>query len=274
MKELTERQVQLGELTVLKELARICEEQHLRYFLFYGTLLGAVRHGGFIPWDDDIDIAMPREDYEKLLAYLLSHELTPFKVMSCRNNKEYIYPICRFCDTRYYVDYQDAAEYGLGLFVDIYPLDGYGKTERERKALYRKSRVLNGLVFQAGQKSFRRSSTAPWRTPLKFLLYGYAKLLGCPRLMAKLDKAARKRSFSDSAYVDCVVWLPKPGGFPRELFDETAYIRFEDQDFPVPARYDEILTICYGDYMRLPPEEQRVGHHNYTAYLLEEGENP
>lgn len=274
MKELTAREVQLGELSVLKKLDEICRAQNLKYFLFYGTLLGAVRHQGFIPWDDDVDVAMPREDYEKLLRYLFDHarELLPYKAMSHRNNKDYIYPICRFCDTRYHVDYQGAAEYGLGLFVDIYPFDGYGNTEREKAALYRKNWLLNRLAFQAGMKSFQKSGTAGWRTPIKFLIYRYAKLLGCPRLLEKMDRDARKRSFREDKFVDCVVWMPTPNGYPRELFDETAYIRFEDQDFPVPAQYDRLLTLRYGDYMRLPPEEQRIAHHCYTAYLLDEEE--
>lgn len=274
MKELTPREVQLGELSVLKKLAQICEELNLRYFLFYGTLLGAVRHQGFIPWDDDIDIAMPREDYETLVQYLIDHEqqLYPYKVMSYRSNSDYIYPICRFCDTRYYIDYRGTTEYGLGLFVDIYPFDGYGNTQKEKAKLYRKSWILNRLVFQAGMKSFEKSETASWRTPFKYLIYGTAKLIGCRKLLPMLDNWARQRSFREDAWVDCVVWMPTRGGFPRELFDETAYIRFEDQDFAVPAAYDRLLTLRYGDYMKLPPEKDRIAHHYYTAYLLDEEE--
>ena len=97
MKELTAREVQLGELSVAKQFDAICKRLNLRYWLMYGTLLGAVRHQGFIPWDDDVDVMMPRPDYEKLIDYLIAHEneFAPLKLMHYRSNPNYIYPIAR-----------------------------------------------------------------------------------------------------------------------------------------------------------------------------------
>lgn len=136
MEELTLRQMQEGALNILKKLDGICREQGLRYFLFYGTLIGAIRHKGFIPWDDDLDVAMPRPDFDKLVAYCRRHrqELQPMQLMTVDDNPRYVYPIARFSDTRYRVKYQGIRDYGLGLFVDIYPLDGCGDTEEEARA--------------------------------------------------------------------------------------------------------------------------------------------
>ena len=136
MEELTLRQMQEGALNILKKLDGICREQGLRYFLFYGTLIGAIRHKGFIPWDDDLDVAMPRPDFDKLVAYCRRHrqELQPMQLMTVDDNPQYVYPIARFSDTRYRVKYQGIRDYGLGLFVDIYPLDGCGNTEEEARA--------------------------------------------------------------------------------------------------------------------------------------------
>ena len=136
MEELTLRQMQEGALNILKKLDGICREQGLRYFLFYGTLIGAIRHKGFIPWDDDLDVAMPRPDFDRLVEYCRRHrqELQPMQLMTVDDNPQYVYPIARFSDTRYRVKYQGIRDYGLGLFVDIYPLDGCGNTEEEARA--------------------------------------------------------------------------------------------------------------------------------------------
>ncbi len=268
MKEITPREVQLGELAVLKKISEICEEQGLRYFLFYGTLIGAVRHKGFIPWDDDIDIVMPRPDYEKLLEYMMQHEkeLLPFKLMNYRINDDYIYPISRFCDTSYVIDYCGAKEYGLGLFVDIYPFDGSGNTPEEAKAIMAENQKLVNCVFQAGQKKFKKSQTAWWRTPIKFAIYCYAKLYGAKKFMKKIEKNAMKHSFEKDLYCNCNIWDNVSYYFRRDMFDSYIYMPFEDSQFRVPENYDEVLKDCYGDYMQLPPEEERVGHHYYTAY--------
>ena len=95
MEELTLRQMQEGALNILKKLDGICREQGLRYFLFYGTLIGAIRHKGFIPWDDDLDVAMPRPDFDKLVAYCRRHreELQPMQLMTVDDNPQYVYPI-------------------------------------------------------------------------------------------------------------------------------------------------------------------------------------
>ena len=137
MKELSLREVQLGELEILKRLDSICREQGLKYFLYAGTMIGAVRHKAFIPWDDDIDVAMPRRDYDRLMAWWDEHgaQEAPLQMMNIHTNPKYISPISRLCDTRYQVDYEGTREYGLGLFVDIYPFDGCGSTQEEAEQI-------------------------------------------------------------------------------------------------------------------------------------------
>lgn len=272
MKALTAREVQLGEFEILKKFAQICSKKGFKYYLFYGTLIGAVRHQGFIPWDDDVDVMMPRADYEKLLEYLLAHEeeIAPLKLMSYRNNKEYIYPISRLCDTRYYVDYQGAEEYGLGLFIDIYPFDGCGNTKEELAALNRKQQRLIKMTFQAGMKKFTKSQTAWWRTPIKFAIWTYAKICGANYFIEKLDKQASVLPYDKCKYVNCSVWENLDNSLEREKLEEAMYLPFEGEMFCVPKLYDDILREEYGDYMKLPPEEERVGHHYYTAYLKDD----
>lgn len=274
MQKLTEREVQLGELEVLKSFAVLCEKLNLRYCLMYGTLLGAVRHHAFIPWDDDVDVAMPRPDYEKLLDYLISHEqeIKPLKLMHYRTNKDYIYPISRLCDTRYYVDYQDAMDYGLGLFIDIYPIDGCGNTPEDIAWLVNKNKRLITMTFLAGQSKFVGSRTSGWRTPFKFVTYCLAKLVGAKPFINRLEKNSKKFLYDESELVNCTIWDVSGVGFDRVMFEDTELMQFEDGYFRVPKAYDAMLRQTYGDYMQLPPEIDRIGHHFYTAYLIEANE--
>ncbi|MBR4016285.1 MAG: LicD family protein [Oscillospiraceae bacterium] len=274
MKALTPREVQLGELEVMKALDEICDRLNLRYFLTYGTLLGAVRHQGFIPWDDDVDVMMPRPDYEKLIAYLMEHakEIAPLKLMHYKTNKKYIYPIARLVDTRYWIDYHGAADYGLGLFVDIYPLDGCGNTPEEATQIMEGSKKAVSMIDLAGRDKFYRSASGGFvRNVAKFAAYCYGKLLGANHFAAKLDTQGKNRPY-DSTYVNLTTWFTAVKPFRKELFDQVERMQFEDAMLWVPTRYDEILTQCYGDYMKLPPADQQIAHHNYTAYLLEDAD--
>lgn len=270
MKELTLRQVQLAEFGVLQKLSSLCEALNLHYYLFFGTLLGAVRHQGFIPWDDDVDVAMPRPDYEKLLAYCDENAdaLAPYRLMHCRKDREYIYPIARLCDTRYTVDYEGTVEYGLGLFVDIYPLDGCGDTPEQAKAIHRKNDMLQKLTFLAGTNGFKPSLKGGLhRTAVKFVSYCWAKLFGARHFALKAERNSMALPYETSKFVSCTVWFDWPQWFPREWFGEGQTLPFEGQQFCTPANGHGMMQEWYGDYMQLPPEEQRVGHHYYKAYL-------
>lgn len=273
MKALTAREVQLGELEVAKRLDEICEKLKLRYFLAYGTLLGAVRHKGFIPWDDDIDIMMPRPDYEKLVEYLISHEaeIAPLKLMHYKSSKDYIYPISRLVDTRYWIDYPNACDYGLGLFVDLYPVDGCGNTAEEADRIMHSNYKSVMMLSLAGLDKFQRSTSGEFiRTAVKFAAYCYAKCRGANYFARKLDEMGKRYDYEDCEYVNLTIWDTYVKPFKREQFDNIQRMQFEDAMLCAPARYDEILTQLYGDYMKLPSEEEQIGHHFYTAYLKEE----
>ena len=273
MKALTAREVQLGELEVLKKLDEICGQLNLRYFLTYGTLLGAVRHQGFIPWDDDVDVMMPRPDYEKLIAYLRANEkeLAPFKLMHYETNKEYVYPISRFVDTRYWIDYEGTTDYGLGLFVDIYPLDGCGNTAEEAGKIMKSNKPDITLMGFAGADKYKLCVNGGFlRSAVKLIAYWYAKLRGTYYFARKLDKKGQRYAYDAYDYVNLTIWATGVKWFKKEWFAGIERIQFEDTMFCVPSGYHEILAQCYGDYMKLPPEDQQIAHHYYTAYLKDE----
>lgn len=271
-KELTLREIQLGELEVLKKVKQICEEIGLNYFLFCGTLLGAVRHKGIIPWDDDIDVAMIRDDYEKFISYCTKHEedILPFKLYHYSTKKDYIYPIARLVDTRYWIDYQDYRDYDLGLFVDLYPLDGCGNSIEERNNIFKKVRGNLLPLITLGARTNVLYNHGIINYISKNILRFIARIIGQNRLIREIDERAIKYCQQESNYVMCVIWDTFPNEyFYADSFKDLIEIPFEDCTFKVPAKYDEVLRMQYGDYMQLPPEEERVGHHCYRAYLKE-----
>jgi lipopolysaccharide cholinephosphotransferase len=270
LKELTLREIQLGELNVLKKLTSVCDELGLRYILYFGTLIGAVRHKGFIPWDDDVDVVMPRPDYEKLVAYFAEHaeEHKPFVLMHYKLNKDYIYPLARLCDTRYYVDYEGAKEYGLGLFVDIYPIDGCGQTKEEAVQYLLGNLRAVKMISLAAADRFKPSLQGKLATIPKFAAYCIAKTIGSYNLIRKLEEKAKKKPFDENKFVGMAVWdVAEKVVMEQDSFNHRIYLQFEDASFAVPENYDEILRWIYGDYMQLPPESERIGHHYYHAYL-------
>ena len=267
--ELSLREIQLGELSVLRQVHKICEELNLHYYLFYGTLLGAVRHKGFIPWDDDIDIIMPRSDYNALIKYFKANneKLRPLQLMHYSTNKDYIYPIARVSDERYTLNFNNTKEYGLGLFIDLYPLDGCGNTLDEAKRIWKKNKVKKFWVGVYGIDRYEKSTKNAFRSFLKYVSMKIVKLFNVPQMISDLDKDASKLSFDDYEYVGCTAWeVSGLGYFKKTLLDESITLGFEDGFFYAPKRYDEVLRETYGDYMQLPPENKRVPHHEYKAY--------
>lgn len=271
MRKLDIKEVQQVSLEILKIVADICEQEGLRYFLVYGTLIGAIRHKGYIPWDDDVDIMMPRPDYEKLLEYMKEHrdEYGCIRVFNPYTCKDYPYMITRISDERYVIDMKNEKSYGMGIFIDIYPYDGLGQTEEEALKFGMKGDRLSSWCYQATRKHYAvETTTSLIKKVLKFPVFCIAKICGKNMFQKKLAKLAGIKSYDENKYVGCVVWLS--GGmkdiFIKEWFDEYIMVPYEKYEFRVPKRYDEILTHIYGDYMQLPPEKDRIGHHYYDVY--------
>lgn len=273
MRELDIAESQQVALEILKIVTDICEENSLRYFLIYGTLIGAVRHDGFIPWDDDIDIMMPRPDYDKLMTIFQQGipEYSYLKVFNHDVCEEYPYMITRISDQRYKIIMDNEKEYGMGLFIDIYPYDGLGDTEKEALRYGLKGDRLSSLCYQSTRCHYAiETTTSIVRRILKFPVFLYSKIRGKNGFQKKLKKLERLIDYDKSNYVGCVVWLS--GGmkdiFPRNWFDKYCMKQFDKYQFRIPQEYDKILTHIYGDYMKLPPKEQQIGHHNYSVYEL------
>lgn len=272
-RKLTMEEIQSVSLEILKKISDVCESQNLRYFLAGGTLIGAVRHKGFIPWDDDLDVVMPRPDHDKLIEYLLNHkEETPnLDVFNPDTCNTYPYMLTRISDNRYHIVMENEQDYGLGVFIDIYPLEGLGDNKKNAERLCKKGNFYASCCFQSTRSHFAMEATKGlFRKTLKYPFYLFSKVLGKRYFQNKLRDLKMKcpKSFDESKYVGCATWtsIAEKAVFPKEWLDGFEVILFEHYNFRVPKGYDEMLHAIYGDYMKLPPEHERIGHHFYSMY--------
>lgn len=272
MKELTLRQIQLLELDILLEFHRICETHGLTYHIAYGTLLGAVLHGGFIPWDDDIDVLMPRPDYEKLMALFPSACKVPhYRLISpldTLSRHSYI----KITDERT-VKVETNFDYApgpLGIDIDVFPLDGAPQEEADHWIWYEKLQRCYRLADFPMRKTYGGRKKR-WPLAVINFLGGKRHLLGVQikrHYLKKAQKLHKKHPLHASDWVGMVehCFGCEKQRYPKALFENTTLLEFEGHLFPAPAEYDRILRICYGDYMVPPPESERYSHLIETAY--------
>lgn len=266
------QECQNGELEILKEIDRICKEQNITYFVAYGTLIGAVRHKGFIPWDDDVDIMMPKHDYDRFIEYTTKNadKLKPFELFNMQTHKDYPYMISRYCDNRYYLNVDNEDDCGMGLFVDIYPLEGAGNSVKEFTKKKNKSSRYASLVFLSTRQKVKRENTKSFiKYLIKYPAFLFSKCLGKNFFVNKLNKIADTCDYDNSKFIGPMTWASDDGIkgiFPKKWFSETITVEINGYSFSAPKEYDKILKRLYGDYMQLPPKEQQIAHHYYDAY--------
>ena len=266
------KDIQSVSLDILKFIAGICEREGFRYSLMYGTLIGAVRHKGYIPWDDDVDIMMPRPDYEKFLRYAATHheEFGYYEIFNRDIQKDYLYSITRVSDSRYIIFKDDERNCGMGIFIDIYPYDGLGNDYNEAKEILTETKQTCNTIVDITRKRLSLNNRMNIKGKISYLLTHFKnKLKGVDYFIRKLEENVAPYSYDTSDYVGPAMWFftkPEKVLFKKDLFEELIKLPFEDGMFYAPSRYAELLTQEYGDYMQLPPEEKRIYQHQYLAY--------
>ncbi len=270
--EMKMEDIQKVSLDILKFIADICEKEGFRYFLMYGTLIGAVRHNGYIPWDDDVDIMMPRSDYEKFLEYARTHKsrFGYYEIFNRQSRKDYIYGITRVSDSRYEIVKDDEKNCSMGIFIDIYPYDGLGDDRETALKKLTATRKYCNCIVDITRKEHHIPSTLNLKGKISHIVrYIKNRILGVGYFLKKIDDLREDYQFDSSRYVGPLMWFftkPEKVLFEKRLFENPVKLKFEDREFYVPGDYHTLLTQEYGDYMQLPPVEKRIYHHNYKAF--------
>ena len=269
MNKLTIDEAKKIELNILVDIDDYCRKNNLQYFLWGGTLLGSVRHHGFIPWDDDIDIVMPREDYD----YFIHHyDNDRYGVQSCETNKLYPYWFAKAFDkrTKKVEPIAVSKKFDIGVDVDIFPIDLFcdkykvEKTVEKRKCLKQTWRISIWKYTRAENllKRIRRMTISSFRAILKSL--GIAQPNRIARTINRIGKSFVGEANDYMLYADSNI--NKPLYLDKNIFSDVLKQPFEDYFFNIPSEYDALLTQIYGDYMTPPPPEKRVAHHLNSMY--------
>lgn len=256
-------------LVVLKKIITICKENDISYTVGYGTLLGTIRHKGFIPWDDDCDIVMLRPEYDRFVQYCNDHQetLKPYKLLNRFNTPHYPFGISRLSNMDYYMIREDGGKTDMGIFVDIYPYDGYGVDLSMAEKRRKKNKYYTRMATYAALPHYvpsQRKLTGIIRRPA----YTLAKVKGLAYYLDKMEKSRNRFSYANSELVNCLTWGSDRATLKRCYMDLMTG-EFEGIQVSIPRDYDLVLKTHYGDYMKLPPEEARKESHGYKIYRKE-----
>lgn len=264
------KQIQKMEIDILNFVTELCEKNQLTYYLAGGTLLGAIRHNGFIPWDNDVDIAMPRADYKKLCALFDNIKNSRYKIYKIEKNNDCYIPFFKIVDsyTRLYEKTRGIYSDNMGLFIDVFPIDGIENNEMKsikklRRIIKWTYRVTNCNTFPDELSTKKKMIRVVW-----YIIF--CKILNREKIFEYLNKKMEEIPFGSTEYVVSTFGAR----MEKEIIEYSAFaqiiqVEFEGRMYNAPIGYDKYLTQMYGDYMKLPPESERVAPHDIDVYIKE-----
>lgn len=264
MERIDKTEIKKVQILILNHVTDFCDNNNIKYFLCAGTLLGAVRHKGYIPWDDDIDLMMLREDYEKFIESFNHSELTLFHYSKQDN---YNTPFIKIShDSSSIVDNTLLNNVNYGINIDIFPIDNICEDRNKQKKLYKHTYILERLLSSKRANHLYKKKSI-YKRMIKLVLKMFLLPLPISYLLKKIDKLAQANSHINGSYKAAIVGASKRMEiYGNNVFENQTLLEFEGKMYSAPANYDEYLTIKYGNYMQLPPEDQRKIH-DVKAYV-------
>ena len=262
MKPITEiEEMKRIELDIMRSVHDFCIANHIAYFLSHGSLLGAVRHKGFIPWDDDIDVFMPRGDYERFCRLFpqVEHQLN-LKLVNSETAPYYGRPMSKVFDTRtVLIEPNYVGDDPIGINIDLWPLDGLPLTEKARKKHLKTIKVLQMMLY--GRVVRMKACKGIAQKAAHLVL----SPLSSHAIVRRINRTLNKYDYATSPKITCAV-DPYKKCYSKEWFDHAVLSDFEDEQFLIPVGAHYILSAIYGEYMILPPKEDQIPHHVTNAY--------
>lgn len=274
MRQVTDlKEIQSLGLKILSDVDMFCQEHGITYFLAYGTLLGAIRHGGFIPWDDDIDIWIKREDYNRLVdafpEWGASHGLY---LNSPKTVHKYNRPHSQIClsDTVLLQNQRDD-QFEEGYYIDVFPIDGLPANAFLRWLRIKHLQFLKNICTLSAY-TVKADEKKTFKKKILLLASRLFKNKDTQKTMLRYEKVAGLNDCSSSAYLQIIAPGKNRGRnmvLPATDFQDLEIRRFEGMLAAIPCGYDDVLSKLYGDYMTPPPEDQRKPHHDFRLYYKE-----
>ncbi len=247
-------------LEILEWYHKFCISNQLCYYIIGGTMLGAVRHKGFIPWDDDADVGMPRDDYNRFIELMKNQKGRYVLDSPWSENKDYLYAYSKLYDSSTTLIEKTGKKLIRGVFLDVFPLDGVGRSVKEADRIFKKSRLF--VSFHTARICAINNN----RSGLKNLLIRIIKAIPCineKKESRKIDQFCSKVNWNESVFVGNITSTMRRNYVTEKSFygSPTLYI-FEGIEVYGLEKYDEYLTCLYGNWRQLPPEDKRVSLHN------------
>lgn len=270
MKNIDTEELKNIQCDILYKVHTFCIKNGINYSLAYGTLLGAVRHKGYIPWDDDIDIMMLRPDYEKFIS-TFSGAYPELTICAPEINLDYYAPYANVWDNRTILREKVGVDHrgmDIGIKIDVFPIDAV--PNGSKRFLNFKYRILD-ILKRSHNKSINNSSNirrGVLHNFVKCLITNIAYLIGYKNIQKLIINSAKRYNLDKANRVDMIVFDYKNRDFPKSSFNDYIDIPFEQYTFKAIAEYNEFLQASYGNYMELPPIEQQVSHHYFTAFWI------